>query len=604
MSVVNQAAVKTGMGAIPYDGGVAFRVWAPNADRVSVLGTFNNFDPESLEMTREDAGTWYADVPEAQVGHEYRYMILNGEQELSRIDPYAREVTNSVGNGVIHDTEYDWDDDKGIQMPAWNEAVIYEMHVGTFGETSEDEPGTFKSALQKLDHLKRLGVNVIQVMPAGEFSGDFSWGYNPAHIFAIESAYGGPKAFKNFVKRCHSEGFAVILDVVYNHFGPSDLDLWRFDGWSENDGGGIYFYNDWKSESPWGKTRPDYGRGEVRSFIRDNALSWLEDFHVDGLRWDMTLFIRTVKGDEKNTNEELSDGWSLMQWVNTEVAERFPGAITIAEDLQKNPFITKDAGAGGAAFGSQWSASFVHPIREAIITPNDADRDMHSVADAIIFGFEGKAVKRVIYTESHDEVSNGKARVPSEISPGNAHDWFAQKRSTLGAALVFTSPGIPMLFQGQEFMEPDWFRDTVPLDWSLTDDFHGIVRLYHDLIWMRRNKGGFTAGLTGDHSNVFHINNDEKLLGLHRWKMGGPGDDVVVLLNFANQVFADYKIGLPAAGTWRVRVNSDWNGYSDDFANFQSYDVDGVDEGHDGLPASGVIGIGPYSAVILSQDPE
>ena len=151
--------------------------------------------------------------------------------------------------------------------------MIYELHIGTFNDDKEtDTPGTFARAIEQFDHLKRLGVNVIQVMPTAEFAGDFSWGYNPAHIFAVETAYGGPRAFKDFVQAAHAAGIGVILDVVYNHFGPSDLDLWQFDGWSENDGGGIYFYNDWRRATPWGDTRPDYGRGEVRQYIRDNAM--------------------------------------------------------------------------------------------------------------------------------------------------------------------------------------------------------------------------------------------------------------------------------------------------------------------------------------------
>lgn len=595
--------ILSGMGAIPHSNGVAFRLWAPHASDVYVVGTFNRFSKDAHPMTREgESGTWYLNIESAKPGDEYKYRIINGEKAFDRIDPYAREVTNSVGNGVVHDPAYDWEDEDGLQMPPWNEAVIYELHIGTFQAGEDGQPGSFASALDRLHHLKRLGVNVVQVMPAGEFAGDFSWGYNPAHIFAIESIYGGPRAFKDFVKACHRAGMAVILDVVYNHFGPSDLDLWQFDGWSENDGGGIYFYNDWRAESPWGATRPDYGRGEVRNFIRDNALEWLREFHVDGLRWDMTLFIRTVKGDETNEAEALPDGWSLMQWVNEEVAAQFPGALTIAEDLQKNEYITKDTGAGGAGFGSQWDAAFVHPVREAIITPGDAARDMNSIAAAIAHNNEGQAVKRVIYTESHDEVANGKARVPSEIDAENPHSWHSQKRSTLGAVLVFTAPGIPMIFQGQEFLEPEWFRDTVPLDWDLSEDFHGIVRLYHDLIHLRRNVNSTTAGLIGDHVNVFHINNTAKVIAFHRWMHGGPGDDVVVVANFSAEPIPDYYVGLPAEGEWIVRLNTDWNGYSDDFGNYQSYNISATsDNPLDNLPASGVIGLGPYSAVILSQ---
>ncbi|HXF64705.1 MAG TPA: alpha-amylase family glycosyl hydrolase, partial [Caldilineaceae bacterium] len=240
------------MGATPHKGGVAFRVWAPHAQKVAVLGDFNKWDPAADPLESEGNGYWYANVPGAQIGQEYRFQLTTPNGEFSRIDPYARAVTNSVGNAIIYDPNaFDWQGDN-FRMPNWNELVIYEMHIGSFVPDADEEPGTFKKVLAQLDHLKRLGVNAIQIMPVAEFAGDRSWGYNPAHIFAVESAYGGPDALKHFVRELHRNGLAVILDVVYNHFGPSDLDLWRFDGWSENDYGGIYFYNDWRAENPWG----------------------------------------------------------------------------------------------------------------------------------------------------------------------------------------------------------------------------------------------------------------------------------------------------------------------------------------------------------------
>ena len=168
-------------------------------------------------------------------------------------------------------------------------------------------------------------------MPPFEFAGDISWGYNPAHMFAIESSYGGPDAFKRFIRDAHAHGIAVIVDVVYNHIGPSDLDLWRFDGWSEGDGGGIYFYNDERARTPWGMTRPDYGRGEVRTFLRDSALTWLEEFRCDGLRFDATVHIRTIDGPG---TPEIAEGWSFMAWVNDEI--RRPPAVE-ADDRRGPP---------------------------------------------------------------------------------------------------------------------------------------------------------------------------------------------------------------------------------------------------------------------------
>lgn len=590
-----------GMGAIPHEPGVAFRVWAPNATAVAVVGDFNGWDGKRDPLTQEGNGYWYGDVAEARVGHEYRFLLTTPWGELSRIDPYAREVTNSVGNAIVHDPRFDWEGDQ-FQCPPWNELVIYEMHVGTFHDPdpNDDLPAAFRDIIGQFGHLKALGVNALQLMPVMEFAGDRSWGYNPAHIFAVESAYGGPAAFKEFVKRAHQNGFAVILDVVYNHFGPSDLDLWRFDGWSEHDGGGIYFYQDHRRHTPWGDTRPDYGRGEVRQLIRDNALMWFEDYRVDGLRMDMTVYIH--KGGP--CSDTLPDGWSLLQWINREIAEKFPGRITIAEDLQNDPYLTKEEFEGGAGFGAQWDAHFVHPIREAVIVAADEYRSMASVAGAIQFRYNLDSFERVIYSESHDEVANGKARVSQEIDGGDARGFYAQKRSTLAAALVFTAPGIPMLFQGQEFLEGEWFRDTVPVDWDKSQDFRGLTRLYRDLVQLRLNRAGHTRGLCGQHVHVSHCNDAAKMIAFRRWDVSGPGDDVLVVANFSAERREGYRVGFPAEGLWKLRLNSDWQGYSTAFTGTQEGDVVAEPHGYDNLPASAEVTVGPYSVLVFSQDPQ
>ena len=336
--MVNEAKIK-GMGSTLGTHGVAFRVWAPHAQKVSVIGSFNDWDGTKHPMHGEENGYWYANVAEAHAGDQYRFLLTTPKGEFKRIDPYAREVTSSVGNALVHDVSFDWQGDDFHLAPR-NELVIYELHVGTFNDQADvNHPGKFSTVSARLGYLKDLGVNAIEVMPVGEFAGERSWGYNPAQIFSVETVYGGPLAFKQFVKRAHQEGIAVILDVVYNHLGPSDLDLWQFDGWSENNHGGIYFYNDDRANTPWGQTRPDYGRGEVRQYLLDNALMWLEEYHVDGLRFDCTEFIRSVNGSD---DQNLPDGWSLLQWINSEIARRYPGRITIAEDLQNNKWLTKD----------------------------------------------------------------------------------------------------------------------------------------------------------------------------------------------------------------------------------------------------------------------
>jgi len=612
MSTTVSAKVQSGMGAIPHEAGVAFRVWAPHANAVSVAGSFNEWSGDAHPMEREGDGYWYADIASAAIGDEYRYRIVNGDKELLRLDPYARQVTSSVGNAVVYDPHFDWEGD-AFHLPPVNELVIYEMHLGTFHDKEDGKSDKFEEALQKFDHLQRLGVNVMEVMPLAQFAGELSWGYNPSCVFAVETNYGGPVGFKRFVKAAHKAGMAVILDVVYNHFGPSDLDLWQFDGWSENGLGGIYFYNDWHAETPWGKTRPDYGRKEVRQFIRDNALMWLEEYHVDGLRLDMTLFMRNVRGDG-DPGCDLPDGLSLVQWINREVRQRYPGRITIAEDLQNDDRMTKPADQGGAGFTAQWGAQFVHPVRATVIMPKDEYRSLDVIRGAIEARFNGDPFQRVIYSESHDEVANGKARVATEIDPANPDSWCAQKRTTLAAALVLTAPGIPMLFQGQEFLEDGWFQDSVPLDWHKSETFSGLVRMYRDLIRLRLNRSGCTRGLTGSGLNTFHQNQADDVIAYHRWHQGGPGDDVVVVVNLSHLAHENYKLGFPTAGTWRLRLNSDASIYSRAFGNQACSDVlAGAEpsdqppranaEKRDGFPSEGTVAIGPYSVLVFSQDP-
>ena len=590
-----------GMGAVSTSSGVTFRVWAPHADHVGVTGDFDDWSRTAHALEHEGGGYWSGDVSTAQTGHRYKFVIRRGATEQLRVDPYAREVVHSSGDGVVHDPSFDWSGDEFV-MPPWNELVIYEMHIGTFHDEPGGRPGCFRRAIERLPHLRELGINAVEIMPAAEFPGGYSWGYNTAHPFAVETDYGGPRALKEFVRAAHDLGIAVLVDVVFNHFGPGDLDLWRFDGWSEGDGGGIYFYNDWRAGTPWGHTRPDYGRSEVRQYLRDNALMWLEEFRIDGLRWDATAYIRNVHGFS-DPGADLSDGWNLMRWVNDEIDARQGWKISIAEDLRGEEALTRTTHDGGAGFDAQWNGVFVHAVRDALVAIDDSDRDLHAVKHAIESRYSRDAFERVIYTESHDEVANGRARLPEEIWPGEPASYFSKKRSTLGAALVFTAPGIPMLFQGQAMLEDEWFRDDDPLDWSKRERFGGIFQLYSDLVQLRRNWFDSTRGLRGQGVNVHHVNDHDKVIAFERWDQGGPRDSVLVVANFSSRAFWSYRVGAPRGGQWRVRFNSDWQGYDHAFGDHPATDAWADDaRDADGMPASLELSIGPYTALILSQD--
>jgi 1,4-alpha-glucan branching enzyme len=394
------------MGATPGETGVTFRVWAPFAEAVAVAGDFNDWSMDAAPLAKEGDGCWAGHVEHARVGQQYRYAIGTPAGTLSRIDPYAREVTHSAGNGIIRRDEYQWGD-APYRTPPWDELIVYELHVGTFNDAREGPPGGFESVIRRLDYLQDLGITAIEVMPSAEFAFDFSWGYNPAHICAIEQAYGGPTGLKDLVRAAHQRGLAVLFDVVYNHFGPDDCHLWQFDGWTPDpQRGGIYFYNDHRAQTPWGHNRPDYGRSEVAAFIAANARRWLEEYRFDGLRWDATNYIRNVYGGG-DARHDIPDGWRLMQRVNDETDAIQPWKLQIAEDLQDNDWVTRPTRDGGAGFDCQWDAAFVHPVRAVLSAPMDSNRNMQALRDAILHRYGGDALRRSIDPESHDEVATG-----------------------------------------------------------------------------------------------------------------------------------------------------------------------------------------------------
>ncbi|WP_396633321.1 alpha-amylase family glycosyl hydrolase [Maribacter sp. R86514] len=588
-----------GMGAVLGDGAVTFRVWAPHAEKVFVGGSFNNWSKNEISLEIEDNGYWSVITEKASEGDEYKFFIEYEGEVLARNDPYAFEVTNSNGNSIIRTLDFKWDDED-FKMPSWNELVIYELHVGTFNRSTPDTVGTFEDVIAKLDYLKELGINCIELLPVAEFAGGISWGYNPAHPFAIEQDYGGPDAFAKLVNEAHKKGIAVIMDVVYNHFGPSDVDLWQFDGWSENDKGGIYFYNDHRSDTPWGDTRPDYGREEVRQYLRDNALMWIEKYHCDGLRMDATSYIR-YEGGGLGYDTEIEEGNILMRDINVEIREKYPHVLTIAEDLKGDSRVTDAIEHDGLAYGSQWDMNFVHPVREVIEDTHDDGRDLQKVVDALEFKYSNDAFSRIVYTESHDEVANGKARVPEEIQPGDAESDFAKKRALLGIVLTLTAPGIPMLFQGQEFIEDEYFQDTEALDWEKEKKHRGIEKLVSDIIKLRTGNTEGGKGLRSQHIEILHLNHQTKILAYKRFDADDTTQPVLIVLNFSNQDFEDYGIGLNENEPFDLSINAGSKIYDSAFSQLPVYDIQVVEENTDAKPWTGKVNIPSYGALIFTK---
>ena len=581
--------VKKNLGAIVRHDGVEFRVWAPFAKNVMVVENF--YDETGPSLVSENDGYWSLFVPEAGPGYTYQFLIDTGNEVLRRNDPRARVLTASEnGMSVVATNDFDWGDD--IYMPAPREQhILYELHIGTFNRPDAATQGTFYDAIEKLDYLSALGVTMIELMPVTSMAISHGWGYAPDHIFSVESAYGGRHGLMEFVKAAHSRGIGVMLDVVYNHFMGGDT-LWRFDGWSENDRGGIYFYNDERGDTPWGG-RPDYGRAEVRQFILDNVAMWFSEYRLDGLRLDSTIYMRNTIGANNDPAHDIADAWSLLGKMTSLARKINPGALIVAEDCSVNEYITKSVHDGGVGFDAQWGLNFPHGLRALaglnVPFPVDFYQELGS-------NYNSDAFQKVIFSDSHDTAANGQVRLNEAVTPGNAESQLARQRTLLASAMTLTAPGIPMLMQGQEFMQEGDFSDWKELEWAKTEQFAGIVEAHKHLTALRRNTYGSTAGLQGQGINVFHRDDTNTVLAYHRWHKGGPRDDTLVIANFGTGNFDNYELIVPVSGTWQVRFNSTWSGYGTDMKEIKLKTVITDDSGRITIPMTA------SSVVILSQD--
>lgn len=583
--------VKKNLGAVLTNAGVEFRVWAPFAKSIAVVLDID-FKHIEYPLLSENDGYWSGVVKQAEPGHAYKYKIETADGSFfEKNDPRARQLTVSDnGWSVIVDHDFDWNNVKAPVIPK-EQQIIYEMHIGTFHRPDAATIGTFASAIEKLEYLQNLGINVIELMPVTSMATSHGWGYAPNHLYSVEDSYGGRNGLMTFVKACHERGIAVILDVVYNHFSSS-TDLWQFDGWNENGRGGIYFYNDERGDTPWGG-RPDYGRAEVKQFILDNVAMWMTEYHIDGLRVDSTIYMRNTKGAEGGTDTDIADAWALLQDITKLGHKINANSIMIAEDTSGNEYITKPTSDGGAGFDAQWGISFSYNIRARLgLGQND------SLVEDLKRFYNGQPYQKIIFSDSHDTAANGSTRLNEAATPGNPDSVFARQKGLLANAIMLTAPGIPMLLQGEEFMQEGSFNDWKMLDWDKTTQFAGIVLAHQHLINLRKNIYGNTIGLIGNSINVFHEDSTNNVIAYHRWSNGGVRDDVIVIINFSDQRFKEYKLYLPVPGMWHVRFNSSWKGYSPDFNDTEIAQALTDENSQLTIP------LADYNVVILAQDPE
>ena len=593
-----------GLGSVPYPGGVTFTVWAPNATAVAVEGDFNNWSETANPLVAQGNGNWSADVAGAVAGQNYMYVMTTpGFPTQIRRDPNCRLVTNSnyppttpTGYSIIYDVNaYQWQNPP-FTAPPPSQLMIYEMQIATYNGSAGVE-GTFQSAIARLNEIKSLGFNAVEFMPVNENAPASSIGYEPTDQYAVANeSYGGPDNFKALVDACHGAGLAVILDIVHNHWGPWNLTTDQFDGWYTTEyPDGIYFYDETDYSSPWGP-RPNYSSTNVAQYIYDSLTMWQQEYRVDGFRWDSVSCIYNTCG---TGGIPLPDGLTLLQTANGQTISQNPAFINIAEDLSGNAATTAPTAQGGAGFLSQWNGNFVSNMRTQLTQTSDSSVNMNAVSSAITAAFNQSYLQSVNYTESHNEVSGGE-RLTYLIDPSDPTGWLSLKKSTLGAGILFTSPGILMIYQGQEFVENEPLKVTLPLQWGLVKEFSGIRKLWANLAAARADTAGHTPNLTGDSVKVYQLDNTNKFIAYERYDSQAAGVSIVVA-NFTGSTETGVTLGLPAKGTWVTRFNSDSSIYSATFSGSGSTSVKATGGAYAGMPYSGSLTIGPYSLMILSQ---
>jgi 1,4-alpha-glucan branching enzyme len=599
--------------------GVRFAVWAPNAQRVSVVGNFNAWDGRRHPMRlRHDAGVWELFVPRLRAGEVYKYELMSSDGQVLplKADPVAleTEVPPATASVVTHRVTFPWTDDEWMATRAARQAPqapisIYEVH--TFSWIGSTVAGDFggERALDWDDLARRLipyvvdaGFTHVELLPIMEHPFGGSWGYQPLGLFAPTARHGSPEGFARFVDTCHAAGIGVILDWVPAHFPADVYGLARFDGTA------LYEHQDPREgfHRDWNTLIYNFGRREVAGFLVASALSWLERFHVDGLRVDAVAsmlyrdysrepgqWVPNIYGGRENL-----EAVAFVKQLNTVVAERCPGAIMVAEESTAWPGVSKPVAEGGLGFAYKWNMGWMHDTLH-YIERDPIHRTWHH--DNIAFGLVYAFSERFVLPISHDEVVHGKGSLIGKM-PGDRWQRFANLRAYLG--LMWAHPGKKLLFMGCEIaQEREWNHES-SIDWHLLADpaHSGVQRLVRDLNRIYRDwpalhrrdteSAGFRWVVLDDaHNSVF------------AFLRFGDGTDAPVLavINMTPVPRTGYRLGVPSGGRWREILNTDSSLYGgSDMGNGGAVSAD--QEPSHGEPFSLSLTVPPLAAIFLVPD--
>ncbi len=568
---------KLGAHPIVHDGvaGIAFAVWAPNARRVSVVGDFNDWDGRRMPMRKWHAGGfWELFVPGLAPGHLYKYELLGPDGGLLplKADPHAEmaEPPPGTASAIAAPSRHVWQD-AAWMGERWNRndreapISIYEVHLGSWRRNLA-ERGRYLSyrelADQLVPYVADLGFTHIEVMPVTEYPFDGSWGYQPVSLFAPTARHGTPDDFRAFVDACHGAGLGLWLDWVPGHFPNDAHGLARFDGTA------LYEHADSRQglHRDWNTLIYNFGRREVANFLLSSALYWLSEYHVDGLRVDAVASMLYLDYSRKEGEwipnayggRENLEAIAFLRRMNELVFGEASGATTTAEESTAWPMVSRPAYVGGLGFGFKWNMGWMHDTL-SYMSKDPIHRKYHH--NDLTFGLLYAYHENFILPLSHDEVVHGKRSLIGKM-PGDRWQRFANLRAYF--AFMWTHPGKKLLFMGGEFaQEREWNHD-IGLDWQLLGDpFHGGVRqlvrdlnrLYRDMPALHRldcEAEGFAW--------IDAANGAESVLSYLR-RSRDPHEFAVIVCNFTPVPRIGYRIGVPRAGRYRERINTDAQDY-------------------------------------------
>jgi len=564
---------KLGAHCLEVDGvtGVHFAVWAPNAQRVSVIGDFNRWDGRAHAMRKlVPSGIWEIFIPELRDGDCYKYEVRTSAGHLlHKADPYATrfEVPPNTASIIWTGTGYQWGDGDWmrdrVSFDDWRERPmsIYEVHLGSWRRVPE-EGHRYLSYRELADtlvpYVRDMGYTHIELMPVMEHPFAGSWGYQVIGFFAPTSRFGTPDDFRYFVDTCHRFGLGVLLDWVPGHFPKDRHGLAQFDGTS------LYEHADPRKgeHADWGTLIFNYGRNEVRTFLLSNALFWLEEFHLDGLRVDAVasmLYLDYSRRDgewipNQHGGRENLEAVTLLQQLNALTHGRVAGSITVAEESTSWPAVSRPTYVGGLGFTYKWNMGWMHDMLE-YVRQNPVHRRWHH--NKITFSMLYAFTENFVLPFSHDEVVHGKGSLLNKL-PGD--EW--QKHATLRAlyGYMYAHPGKKLMFMGAELGQSrEWNHDD-SLDWHLlASPLHaGMQRWVRDLNHTYQHEPSLhQVDFDGSGFSWIDCNdNENSVISLLR-RARDPRDCTVMVVNFTPVPRPAYRVGVPEAGWYRELLNSD-----------------------------------------------